>query len=230
MATIFSGQQPFARTASSVATGLIREAILEGKLGPGERLVESQLAQELGISRTPIREALLLLQAEGLVDALPNRGATVRAYDVRELEDMYELRALLEGQAARRAATRMTAGLLAELRDSCTRFDEIVGVPGGARRIADVVHENTIFHEAILEASGSARLARMVRQVVVMPLVYKSYVWYSPEQARLSLQAHVRLVEALTASDPDEADAVMREHVYQARDVLVRHVSSAGGA
>ncbi len=226
METIFKGQQPLSRTASAAATELIREAIIDGRLAPGQRLKEVQLAQELGISRTPIREALLLLQAEGLVEASPNRGSAVRAYDVRELEDMYELRAVLEGQASRRAASRITPEAVAELRASCDRFEKLVAAAEVPGRLTELVRENALFHDVILDASASERLAGMVRQVVVTPLVYKSYIWYSPEQARLSFHAHVQLVHALGNADADRADAIMREHVFQARDVLLGHLSA----
>src|SRR5437867_1687707 len=96
------------RNASVAATELIREAIVDGRLEPGQRLKEEELARELGISRTPIREALLMLQAEGLVDAVPNRGAMVRVHTPEDLDDLYQLRALLEGYAARRAALRIS--------------------------------------------------------------------------------------------------------------------------
>lgn len=222
---IFSGHPPLSRTAASVATEVIREAILDGRLAPGQRLKEIQLANELGISRTPIREALLLLQAEGLVEASPNRGSTVRAYDVRELEDVYALRAVLEGHAARRAATRITEAELQELRESCARFERLVAAHGAGASVTGLVRENAVFHEIILDASGSDRLAGMLRQVVVAPLVYRSYIWYSREQAALSLHAHAQLVRILERGDGERADAVMREHVFHARDVLVRHLA-----
>src|SRR5207247_11200915 len=107
------------RNASVAATELIREAIIEGRLAPGQRLKEEELARELGISRTPVREALLMLQAEGLVDAAPNRGAVVRSHDADDLEDLYQLRALLEGYAARRAAAHISETAVADLRASC---------------------------------------------------------------------------------------------------------------
>lgn len=226
---VFGVSPPLLRTASATATELIREAIVEGRLEPGRRLKEVELAKELGISRTPIREALLLLQAEGLVEASPNRGSTVRAYDARELNDMYELRALLEGHSARRAAARITPETLAELRVSCARFEAIVTDLDRPGRLADLVSENGRFHELILAASGSDRLAGMVHQVVVTPLVYRSYVWYSPEQARLSFHAHVQLVNALDRHDADRSDAIMREHVFQARDVLLAHLGADEG-
>src|ERR687884_94343 len=124
MPRVFELATPLARNASVAATEVIREAIVDGRLAPGARLKEEELARELGISRTPIREALLILQAEGLVDAAPNRGATVRAHTAQDLDDLYQLRALLEGFAARRAAARLTAEQLEELWASCDRFDD----------------------------------------------------------------------------------------------------------
>jgi DNA-binding GntR family transcriptional regulator len=224
---VFSGRPPLFRTASAAATELIREAIVDGRLAPGQRLKEVQLARELGISRTPIREALLLLQAEGLVEASPNRGSTVRTYDVQELEDIYELRAVVEGHAARRAAARITPEELDELRASCVRFEALVAdaVPSGP--VTELVRENALFHAMILDACGSERLAGMVRPLIVPLLVYKSYVWYSPEQARLSLHSHVQLVKALERREAERADALMREHVFQGRDVLLGHLGAA---
>src|SRR5579864_9777932 len=121
---IVQDRAPLVRNASAAATELIREAIIDGRLPPGQRLKEEELAQELGISRTPVREALLILQAEGLVTAVPNRGAVVRTYTESDLVDMYELRALLESFAAHQAAKRITEAQLAALSDSCEHFKE----------------------------------------------------------------------------------------------------------
>ena len=218
--------KPLVRNASVAATELIREAIIDGRLAPGQRLKEEELARELGISRTPIREALLLLQAEGLVDAAPNRGATVRAHSDRDLDDLYQLRALLEGYGARRAALRVTDDALAELRASCTRFEEL-DATGDLR---DLVRENLFFHSTILELAGSARLDSMVRKVIELPLVYKSYIWYSPDQKRISAHYHRQITNALAARDSERAELVMKEHIFEARDVLVGHLRTASDA
>src|SRR5687768_11444608 len=108
MTDVFQNSQVLVRNASALAADLIREAIMDGRLEPGARLKEERLAQDLGISRTPVREALQRLNTEGLVQARPNRGTFVRAYEPAELDELYELRALLEGHAARRAAERLT--------------------------------------------------------------------------------------------------------------------------
>lgn len=213
------------QNASVAATELIREAIVDGRLEPGTRLKEEELARELGISRTPVREALLMLQAEGLVDAAPNRGAMVRVHTPEDLEDLYQLRALLEGYAARRAAMRITPEQLEELRASCDRFDAL----GPDDDLRELVRENMVFHSAILDFAGSSRLSAMVRRVIELPLVYKSYIWYSPDQKRISAHYHRQIVTALSGRDAERAELIMKEHVYEARDLLVAHLRSGSG-
>jgi DNA-binding GntR family transcriptional regulator len=205
------------RNASVAATELIREAIVDGRLEPGRRLKEEELARELGISRTPIREALLMLQAEGLVDAIPNRGAMVSVHTPEDLDDLYQLRALLEGYAARRAATRISDTQVEVLRESCARFDRL----DPDTDLREVVRENMLFHSTIFEAAGSSRLESMVRRVVELPLVYKSYIWYSPDQQRISVHYHRQIANALAARDAERAELIMKEHIFEARDLLV---------
>ena len=219
MTRVLQAGDALVRNASEAATELIRNAIIEGRLEPGRRLKEEELARELGISRTPVREALLMLQAEDLVVAAPNRGAFVRAHDAEELDDLYQLRALLEGHATRRAAERISAQEIEALRASCERFDALPG-----NDIRGLVRENLLFHNAILDIAASSRLAAIVRQVIELPLIYNSYRWYSPEQKRISVHYHRQIVKALAAGDADRAERIMKEHVFEARDVLVAEV------
>jgi DNA-binding GntR family transcriptional regulator len=208
------------RNASVAATELIRGAIIDGRLEPGWRLKEEELARELGISRTPVREALLMLQAEGLVVATPNRGAMVRVHTPEDLDDLYQLRALLEGHAARRAAMRISEAEVERLRESCDRFESL----SPDEDLRGLVRENLLFHDTIVEVAGSARLASMVRKVIELPLVYKSYIWYSPDQKRISVHYHRQIANALAVGDSDRAELIMKEHVFEARDLLVAHV------
>jgi DNA-binding GntR family transcriptional regulator len=210
------------RNASVAATELIRNAIIEGRLEPGRRLKEEELARELGISRTPVREALLVLQAEDLVVATPNRGATVRVHDAKDLMEQYELRALLEGFAARRASERITKEEVELLRESCLRFD-------GLRPDEDlrgVVRENLFFHHSILSVAASDRLTALVRKVIELPLVYNSYRWYSGDQMRISAHYHRQITKALADRDAGRAELDMKEHLFEARDLLVAHVQT----
>jgi DNA-binding GntR family transcriptional regulator len=211
---------PLTRNASIAATELIRQAIIDGRLNPGQRWKEEELARELGISRTPVREALLMLQAEGLVDAAPNRGATVRSHSAEDLDDLYKLRAVIEGYATRRAASRLTDEAIAGLHESCERFN---GLLDDEAEMGELVKENLVFHQTILEGAGSARLTTMVRQVIELPLVYRSYVWYSPEQQRISGHYHVQITRALEARDAERAELIMKEHIFEARDLLLAH-------
>jgi DNA-binding GntR family transcriptional regulator len=209
--------EPLVRNASDVATELLRNAIVDGTLEPGQRLKEEELARSLGISRTPVREALVMLQAEGLIDASPNRGAAVRSHSAEELDDLYQLRALLEAHAARRAAARASDELISDLWTSCERFADLVA----KGEVSDLVQENLTFHNLILEAAGSARLESIVRMVTDLPLVYRSYIWYSPEQRKISLHYHQQITHALESRDGERAELLMKEHVYEARDVLL---------
>jgi DNA-binding GntR family transcriptional regulator len=211
-----------ARSASDVATELIREAIFEGRLDPGQRLKEEELARELGISRTPVREALLILQAEGLVSAVPNRGAVVRTYTESDLIDMYELRALLEGFAAHQAARRITPEQLAVLSVSCERFKQL----RLTQDLLGLIKENLIFHQTIVEAAGTTKLAELVRSAVELPLVYRSFYWFSDQEKENSERSHRKLLAALRAGDAERAELLMKEHTYEARDLLIARFRS----
>jgi DNA-binding GntR family transcriptional regulator len=213
-------REPLTRNASAVAAELIRAAIVDGRLEPGRRLKEEELARELGISRTPVREALLVLHTEGLIEATPNRGAAVRTYQAEDLDDLYQLRAVLEGFAARLAAARISPDTVGELRASCERFVAL----RAEQDVTELVAENVRFHDLILESAGSERVTLMVRSVVQLPLVYRSYHWYSPEQKLISEHYHRQLTAALAARDAERAEIVMKEHVLEARDFLVAQI------
>ena len=211
------GPLPAPQSASAAAGEVIREAIIDGRLPPGKRLKEEELARELGMSRTPVREALLMLESEGLVESIPRRGATVRSYAVGDLDDVYQLRALLEGYAARRAATRISPDDLARLEKSCDRFDRLRAEDD----LLDLVKENLRFHSVIHEAAASDRLAALIRKVIEIPLVYKSFYWYSPEQKLISQHYHRQLTRSLRLGDGERAELIMKEHVLEARDFLL---------
>lgn len=201
------------------ATNKLRTAILDGRFPAGQRLKEADLARELEVSRTPIREALLALSAERLVELEPNRGASVRPYALDDLDEMYRLRALLEGYAAERAATRIDEDQLKQLRvslDRIERFDVVTELDSS-------VTENLRFHEIVIAAAQSPRLADMLEVVTRVPSVYRSYYWYTDPLRAISQQFHEWLLRALWAREPERARRIATEHVLHARDVLVDH-------
>lgn len=200
----------------------IRDGILEGRLLPGDRLKEDMLAKELAVSRTPIREAIAMLQAEGLLESQQHRGAQVRSYTPSELEEIYDLRSLLEGYAARRAATRITDRQLARLRTSVERMEKL-----SPDDVEQLVQQNGIFHDTILQAADSQLLVTMVTQTRALPLIYQSYAWYTPQQLALSQEYHRRVLAALERHDADQAAYDMRHHLFNARDALTTAYAGA---
>jgi DNA-binding GntR family transcriptional regulator len=207
-----------------VATNLIRSAILDGRLEPGRRLKEEALAQGFATSRTPVREALRTLHVEGLIDFAPNRGASVRSYSIDDLREIYALRALLEGRAARNAVKGLTPEALDDLRAMCERFTQLRAAEAP---VGELVVANVAFHEAILAAAESPRLADMARRVMELPLVYRSYRWYTPEQRERAEREHLQLLRAFERHDAERAELVMKHHILQGGDVILDHVDPA---
>jgi DNA-binding GntR family transcriptional regulator len=210
------------RKTSVMVADLIRDGILEGRLRPGERLKEDMLAKELDVSRTPVREAIAMLQAEGLLEGHQHRGAEVRSYTPGELEEIYDLRSILEGYGARRAATRITQRELARLRASVERMEKLQ-----PKDLEHLVQQNGIFHDTILQAADSQRLVTMVTQTRALPLIYQSYAWYTPAQLSLSLEYHRRVLSALERHDAEQAEYDMRHHLFNAREALTTAYAEA---
>ncbi len=186
-------------------------------------MIEEQLAERLGISRTPVRQALTMLEAEGLVEITPNKGAVVCSFGIEEVRDVYDLRAVLEGHAARRAASRIGEPELERLGQLCeemeglgSRFSDHEG------EIRRLVFLNQEYHEMIVAASRNRRLERLVQHAVEVPLVFKSFFWYRPQERTISNHHHRQILNALESGDADRAEIVMREHVYEGRDFVIR--------
>ena len=210
------------RKTSVMVADLIRDGILEGRLRPGERLKEDMLAKELEVSRTPVREAIAMLQAEGLLEAHQHSGAQVRSYTPAELEEIYDLRSILEGYAARRAAARITQRELTRLRASVERMEKLQ-----PKDLEHLVQQNGIFHDTILQAADSQLLVTMVSQTRALPLIYQSYAWYTPAQLSLSLEYHRRVLSALERHDAEQAEYDMRHHLFNAREALTTAYAEA---
>ncbi|MGI8910108.1 MAG: GntR family transcriptional regulator [Rubrobacteraceae bacterium] len=212
------------RTGPSRVFERLRRLILDGEYGPNERLIEEQLAERLGVSRTPVRQALTMLQSEGLVEIVPNRGAVVCSFGVEEVWDIYDLRAVLEGYAARRAASRIEAGELARMRELAEEMEGIRDreFAGREEEIRLLFALNNEFHGIITSASRNKRLGRLLRRTVELPLVFKAFFWYGPSERTISNHYHRQLLVALEAGDGERAGIVMREHVYEGRDFVIK--------
>lgn len=208
------------RTADLLARQITR-AILEGELPPGSRLREQSLAEAYEVSRTPVREALIQLSASGLVELAPNRGATVLRLHVEDIAEVYHLRAVLEGEAASMAATRITPDDVALLAKSCERLGELHHASPAEQLAAD-----TEFHYRIAEASGSSRLAALVRQVSAIPEAYRSAIAYTSADMLEAQRQHGAITGELAARHPGRASKLMRRHVHWAGELAVVRLSA----
>lgn len=211
------------RPGSSAVFERLRRMILDGDYGPKERLIEEQLAERLGVSRTPIRQALTMLEAEGLVEIQPNKGAMVCSFGVDEVWDIYDLRAVLEGHAARRAAERIDERGMARLRELADEMESLAarGFDEREEEIRLLVALNNEFHGTIIASSKNNRLERMIRRTIELPLVFKAFFWYGPQERMVSNHYHRQILGALEAGDGERAEIIMREHVYEGRDFVI---------
>jgi DNA-binding GntR family transcriptional regulator len=201
----------------------LRALILTGEYGPEERLIEEQLAERLGVSRTPVRQVLTMLEAEGLVEIEPNRGATVCSFSIEDVWDIYDLRAVLEGHAARRAGGRIEGHELECLRELAGEMEGLAGrFDDHEEEIRALVGLNQEFHGTIVEASRNKRLGRLINRTVEIPLMFKAFFWYTPHERVISNHYHRQILEALEGGDADRAEIIMREHVYEGRDFVIR--------
>jgi DNA-binding GntR family transcriptional regulator len=208
------------RTSEGIARVLRRE-IFSGTLKPGEPLPERLLAENLGVSRTPVREALFTLQSEGLVELTPNRGATVRTITSHDIVQIYSLRGVLESYAAGEAARTRTREDLDALMDAQAKLER-VGTSGTAveQALADLA-----FHELIGNATGSKLLQTIMGQVLAFTVSFRSNYVYPPDRSMAAIEEHRGILEALRAQDAPLAERLMREHVESSSRFALAHFS-----
>jgi DNA-binding GntR family transcriptional regulator len=198
----------------------VRAAIVENRYPPGQRLVEQRIAEELGLSRTPVREALRMLQAEGLVVSERNRGAMVRPLSETEVVDLYGLRIRLESYAVEVATARATE---AELGALVTAADEF----GAAAGLHEVHEANRRFHDGILAAARHHRLTAMLARTVDIPLVFRAFQTFGPDELARSDVFHHLIVDAMVRRDGARAAALMAEHIALGRDAVLDALATA---
>ncbi len=197
--------------------GALREAILGGRLKPGERIVEDRICGELGVSRSPLREALRKLEGEGLVSILPRRGAVVTELTSRDGMDLFAVREVLEGLAARLAAEQISPGEMEELGEICAAMEKCIE----ARDPGALVELNTQFHEVVTRASRNRWIREFVTSIRTQTRsIYRSSV-ERPGRAPESLAEHRLVLDALRRGDGALAETLAREHVRRAKDAAL---------
>ncbi len=207
-----TAEKPSQNRTADKAYETIRDGILKGRWKGGAHLTEQVLVDLIGVSRTPIRDALRRLESEGLVKISPNTGARVTRWDEIEIDHIFDLRVLLEGHAAALAAEAISTERLQQMSSLCDQMESIVNT-NETTNLPHVATLNDQFHGHILTASGNARLALMVEQVTNMPLVLRTYAHYDPDSLTRSMQHHREIVTALTHRDRIWASALVKAHI-----------------
>jgi len=200
--------------ASDRAYELIRDMILSGELPSGAKIGEEALAEQCGVSRTPIREALSRLEAELLIRRTDTQRSFVADWSLDDVEEMFELRGLLESRAARRAAKRINWSQIERLKTHHKAIGEAIytETPDTQR----FIEHNQLFHSVILEASASAQLTNMLARIVERPIVHRTAQNYSFDDLKRSHRQHGELLAAFEQRDPAWAEAVMISHIRRA--------------
>jgi len=208
-------------TGADRAYQQIRENIISGKYEAKFHLREKQLAEELNLSRTPVREALRRLASEGIVEFSPQMGIFVPSWGVERVEQLYDLRSMLESNCAELAATRMTRADIHDLKALATQMEDIVarGVPDGLDQLTEL---NKTFHERIMTCSGNERLKELTLNAInQLPVLHRSFRRYEPAQWQRSMRHHRDLIDAFIVRDAHWASSMMRAHIlagkYQLR-------------
>lgn len=199
----------------------LMDEIRSGRLAPGARLRESDLAARLGISRTPVREAIRRLEAEGLVVHEARSGASVRKLDHAEVMELYEMRSVLEGTAARMAARGASDVELAELKALNMEMAGAVNDPERTGRL------NRQFHATLLNAARNRFLSRAMASLQRTLLILGPSTLADPDRAEQALQEHGRILKALAQRDMVEAELAMRSHIEMAQLMRLRQLRDA---
>lgn len=198
----------------------IRQEIVEGGLRPNQRIVEIELATWLDVSRTPVREALLRLEVDGLVES-DHRGWTVHEHTPQEIEHIFQCRIALDGYAARLAALGRSEEQLAEIRDAYN-----AGLAIDADRVQDRVCANDRFHELVIDAADNPLMTSLIDRSRMYHFNHRVAVDYSRDEWEESHRQHGALVEAIARHDADGAEALARAHLSAAMDKTLSRLGS----
>ena len=200
-----------------VVFNTLREAILKGDLEPGERLMEIALANRLGVSRTPIREAIRKLELEGLVVMIPRRGAQVASITKKDLQDVLEVRSSLEVLATELACERINAEQLDALKGALNRFEEVLG----SGDVSVIARADVDFHDVIFSSTGNARLVQILNNL--REQMYRYRLEYLKD-----FSSHARLLEeAIAARDQKNAAMIIKAHIENQEISVIRNLSKS---
>lgn len=198
----------------------LREAIITGKLSPGERLMEIQMAEEMGVSRTPVREAIRKLELEGLVVMIPRKGAYVAGLSLKDIADVFEIRGALEGLAAELAAERITEEELEGLERYLVKISEETE----SGDLSKVVETDTDFHSLIYSASRNQRLTQIINNLREQIQRFRKTSLSYPGRMKVAVEEHRKIVEAISARNGELARNLAHEHIENAENSMMNMI------
>lgn len=203
-----------------VVFNTLRQAILTGELKPGERLMEIHLANKLGVSRTPIREAIRKLELEGLVTMIPRRGAEVAQITEKSMNDVLEVRMSLDALCVELACDRITEEGLNALRDACDAFEQSVKT----KDIHKIAQADVALHDIIVQATGNQRLIQLVNNLSEQMYRYRfEYIKDSSQHPTL-IEEHRIIYQSLMNKDKETASAAAKTHIDNQRKSIIRQI------
>lgn len=194
--------------------------IRRGDLKPGARLRPEEIANEIGMSRMPVREAFRRLDAEGLLTIRPNRGAVVADFTADQILELFEMRSVLEGLAIRQAVSNVNGTNIEDLRDLLFRMDR------GRHDCDQWLKRHWDFHEYLCKLSNRPRLVREIEKLHVMLEPQMRFYFVNVKKPTGVVQQHQNLIDVLVAGDADRAESVMREHVLETAPALINYLQS----
>jgi len=204
---------------------VLREAIIQGELSPGSRLLEIQLSEQLGVSRTPVREALQMLKEEGLVDIIPRKGAVVAGITEKQMKDVLEVRVAMEELAVRLCAERITQSALLELEEAEKAFEESFGLSD----VNNCALCDEKFHSIISEATGNKSLVMMLSAFREQMYRFRVAYLMREEFHETLVREHRDILNAIRANNASAAVAVLRRHIDGQQSMVLEMVKNEKG-
>lgn len=203
-----------------VVFNTLRQAILTGELKPGERLMEIHLANRLGVSRTPIREAIRKLELEGLVTMMPRRGAEVAQITEKSMNDVLEVRRAMDALCAELACERITEEELEQLAEACEEFEKATAT-GDVKLIAQT---DVALHDIIMQATGNKRLVQLINNLSEQMYRYRfEYIKDFSQHERL-VEEHRDIYESLLHRDKEKASQAAKTHIDNQRKAIIAQI------
>lgn len=201
----------------------IRAEIIRGTFKPGERLVEPKLAKNLGISRTPIREALRQLEGEGFIEIVPRRGAIVKELTLKDIDDLYAIKANLEGLAARQACERLKNRDLEKLSKINEKFKEITDKNPNV--VEEYMKYNVDFHNFFIQSSNNNKLIEILDGLSKNFQRLKSVLVSDASRTVDAASEHEQIIEAFLSGDPDLVEQKVRDHIREGWEYLKKRIN-----